>query len=149
MGHPVLWPTVALVEDFDGVGTGEEEPVVVFELGECGIEEGVGVWRDDFDGGDEDGGRAEGFELSGEVGGLVAGSGYEDAFVFEGHLVVIVVGKMWYRSDSRYSTMYESAQFYPSRGLNDVVPTVFESRMHQPGKAAFIAGLPSLKSPRK
>ena len=106
MGHPVLWPTVALVKDFDGVGAGEEEPVVVFELGECGIEEGVGVWRDDFDGGDEDGGRAEGFELSGEVGGLVAGSGYEDAFVVEGHLVVIVVGKIRYRAIRGISTMY-------------------------------------------
>ena len=138
-----------LVEDFDGIGAGEEKPVVTFELGEGRVEKGVCFRWDDLDGWDEDRRCAESFELGREVGGLVAGAGYEDAFVVEGHLVVIVVGKMWYRSDSRYSTMYESAQFYPSRGLNDVVPTVFESRMHQPGKAAFIAGLPSLKSPRK
>ena len=140
MGHPVLWPTVALVEDFDGVGAGEEEPVVGIELGEGSIEGGVGFGREDFDGGDEDGGRAKGFELGGEVGGLVAGSGYEDAFVFEGHLVVIVVGKMRYRSDSRYSTMYKPAQFYPSRGPNDVVPTVFEAVHINPEKLRSLRG---------
>ena len=48
------------------------------------------VGGDDFDGGDEDGGRAEGFELGGELGGLVAGSGDEDAFVGEGRHWMIV-----------------------------------------------------------
>ena len=138
-----------LVDDFDGIGSGEEKPAITFELGEGRVKRGVGFRWDDLDGGDEDRRRAESFELGREVGGLVAGAGYEDAFVVEGHLVVIVVGKMRYRSDSRYSTMYKPAHSYLSRGLNDVVPTVFESRMHHPGKAAFIAGLPSLKSPRK
>jgi hypothetical protein len=77
------------VEGFDGVGTGEEEPVVALaaggvELSEGGVEGGVGCGRDDLDGGDEDGGRAESFELGGEIGGLVAGSGDEDAFASEG-----------------------------------------------------------------
>ena len=69
------------VEGFDGVGAGEDEPVVGAETGEGGVEWGVGFGRGDLDSGDEDGGRAEGFELSGEVGGLVAGSRDEDAFV--------------------------------------------------------------------
>ena len=46
-----------------------------------GSERGGG---NDLDGGDEQRGCAEGFELGGEVGGLVAGSGYQDAFVLEG-----------------------------------------------------------------
>ena len=45
----------------------------------------MGCGRDDLDGGDEDGGRAEGFEPGGEVGGLMAGSGDEDAFTGERH----------------------------------------------------------------
>ena len=124
------------MEGFDGVGAGEEEPVVGAEVGEGGVEGGEGVGWDDLDGGDEDGGRAEGFELGGEVGGLVAGSGDEDAFVFEGHLVVIVVGKMRYRSDSKYSTMYKPAQFYPSRAL------VHNSR---PQSSATYCGLTRLR----
>lgn len=85
-----------LVEDFDCIGAGEEKPVVTFELGEGSVERGVGFGRDDLDGGDEDRRRAKSFELSREVGGLVAGAGYEDAFVVEGHLVVIVVGERRY-----------------------------------------------------
>ena len=71
----------ATMEGFDGVGAGEDEPVVSAEAGEGGVEGSEGGWGDDLDGGDEDGGRAEGFELGGEVGGLVAGAGDEDAFV--------------------------------------------------------------------
>ena len=71
------------VEGFDGVGAGEEEPVVGAEAGEGGVEGGEGRRGGDFDGGDEDGGRAEGFELGGELGGLVPGSGDEDALVGE------------------------------------------------------------------
>jgi hypothetical protein len=75
----------ALVKDFDGVGAGEEEPVEGFELGESGVERGVGCGGDDLDGGDEEGCGSEGFELGGEAGGLVAGSGDEDAFFGERH----------------------------------------------------------------
>jgi hypothetical protein len=80
----------AAMEGFDGVGAGEEEPVVGAEAGEGGVEGGKGCGGDDFDGGDEDGGRAECFELGGEVGGLVAGAGDEDAFVGEGQHWMIV-----------------------------------------------------------
>jgi len=73
----------AAVEGFDGVGAGEEEPIVSAEAGESGVECGEGGGRDDLDGGDEDGGRAEGFEPGSEVGGLVAGSSDEDALVGE------------------------------------------------------------------
>ena len=140
MGHPVLWPTVALVEDFDGVGAGEEEPVVGIELGEGSIEGGVGFGREDFDGGDEDGGRAKGFELGGEVGGLVAGSGYEDAFVVEGHLVVIVVGKMWYRSDSRYSTMMSQLSFIRVEDLTMSSPRSSKAVCINPEKLRSLRG---------
>ncbi len=68
----------ALVEDFDGVGAGKDEPVEGFQIGEGGVEGDAGLGWGDFDSGDEDRGRAEGFELGGEVGGLVAGSGDED-----------------------------------------------------------------------
>ena len=71
----------ALVEDLDGVGAGEEKPVEDADVGEGGVEWGVGCGGDDLDGGNGHGGRAEGFELGGEIGGLVAGSGDEDAFV--------------------------------------------------------------------
>src|SRR5271170_3894217 len=81
-----------MVEDFDGVGAGEEEPAVVVESGEGAVEERVGFGWDDLDCGYEDGARAKGFELGGEVGGLVAGARDEDAFVFElEHLTTIVV----------------------------------------------------------
>jgi hypothetical protein len=73
-----------LVEDLDGVDAGEEEPVECVELGEGGVERGVGFGRDDFDGGDEDGDGSEGFELEGEFGGLMSGAGYEDALLGEG-----------------------------------------------------------------
>ena len=77
------------MECVDGVGAGEEEPVVSIasegvELGEGGVEWVVGFGGDDFDGGDEDRGSAEGFKLVGEVGGLMAGPGDEDALVVEG-----------------------------------------------------------------
>ena len=79
------------VEGFDGVGAGEDEPVVGSKAGESGVECGEGGGRDDLDGGDSHGGRAEGFELGGEIGGLVAGSGDEDAFIGQGwHPVSIV-----------------------------------------------------------
>ena len=76
----------AAMEGFDGVGAGEDKPVVTLtsggaEVGEGCVEGGEGGGGDDFDGGDYDGGGSEGFELGGEVGGLVAGSGDEDAFV--------------------------------------------------------------------
>ena len=89
-GSWVRWRNLgAAVKGVDGVGAGEEEPVVVFaswgaEAGEGGIECGEGGGRDDLDGGDEDGGCAEGFELGGEVRGLVAGSGDEDALWVSG-----------------------------------------------------------------
>jgi len=71
----------AAVEDFDGVRAGEEQPVVGAKAGESCVEAGVGFGWGDLDGGDEDGGRAESFELSGKLRGLVAGAGDEDAFV--------------------------------------------------------------------
>lgn len=81
----------AAVEGFDGVGAGEEKPVVRAEAGQCGVKSAEGGGGNDLDGGNEDGDRAEGFELSGEVGGLVAASRDEDAFVGEsGHPVGIV-----------------------------------------------------------
>ncbi len=79
------------MEDFDGVGAGEEEPVVTFEFAQGCVEGGVGFGGDDLDGGDEDGCGSEGFELGGEVRGLVAGSSDQDAFVGQGwHPVGIV-----------------------------------------------------------
>jgi len=92
IGEPSLLQVEAMVEDFDGVGAGEEEPAVVVELGEGAVEKRVGFGRDDLDRWYEDGARAKGFELGGEVGGLVAGACDEDAFVFElEHLTTIVV----------------------------------------------------------
>jgi hypothetical protein len=83
-----LGPTV---EGFDCVRAGEDEPIVSGEAGQGRVEGGEGDgWRD-LNGGDEDSGRAEGFELSGEFGGLVAGSGDQDAFVGEGHQLGIVL----------------------------------------------------------
>lgn len=75
----------AAVKGFDGVGTGEDEPVVRAEASEGGVEGGEGGWGNDLDCWDENWGCAEGFELGGEFGGLVAGSGDEDAFVRKGH----------------------------------------------------------------
>jgi len=72
------------VEGFDGIGAGEDEPVVGAEAGEGGVECGEGRGGDDFDGGDRFGGCAEGFELGGEIGGLVSGSGDEDSLVGQG-----------------------------------------------------------------
>ncbi len=69
---------VALAEGFGGVGAGKEEPVVVVEVGEGGIERGEGGGLGEFDGGNEDGfeaGRAEGF---GERRGLVRRASDED-----------------------------------------------------------------------
>src|SRR6185437_5833772 len=90
-----LWgehSVATLMEDFDGVGAGEEEPVEIFEPCQCRVEGRICFGRDDFDGGDEDGDRAESFELNGKVGSLTAGSGNQDAFVIEDwHLSAIVV----------------------------------------------------------
>ena len=80
----------AAVEGFDGVGAGEEEPVVGAEAGEGGVETGEGSRGRDLDGRDEDSGRSERFKLCCEFGGLVAGSSDEDAFVGERHLGLIV-----------------------------------------------------------
>ncbi len=52
----------AAMEGFDGVGAGEDEPVVGADSGEGGVEGVEGVGWGDFDGGDEDGRGAEGFE---------------------------------------------------------------------------------------
>jgi hypothetical protein len=79
------------VEGFDCVRAGEDEPVVGAEAGQGSVEGGEGDGRRDLNGGDEDSGRSEGFELSGEFGGLVASSGDEDAFVGEGHQLGIVL----------------------------------------------------------
>ncbi len=85
----------AAVEGFEGVGAGEEEPVVGAEAGESGVERAEGGGRNDLDGGDENGGCAEGFELRGEFGGLMARSGDEDAFVGERrHCVILVCGRL-------------------------------------------------------
>ena len=65
----------AAVEGFDGVGAGEDEPVVGVKAGEGGVERGVGGGGSDLDGGDEDGDCAEGAEGFGEFGGLVGGAG--------------------------------------------------------------------------
>lgn len=53
------------VKGFDGVGAGKEEPIVGAEAGEGGVESAEGGGWDDLYGGDENGGRAEGFELRG------------------------------------------------------------------------------------
>jgi hypothetical protein len=74
----------AAVEILDSIGAGEHEPVVGAEAGERGVKCGEGGGRNDLDGGDSHSGRAEGFELGGEIRGLVAGSGDEDAFVGQG-----------------------------------------------------------------
>ena len=42
------------MKGFDGVGAGEEEPVVGAEAGESCVERGERDWGDDFDGWDED-----------------------------------------------------------------------------------------------
>jgi len=92
MGESSLLEVEAMVKDFDGVGAGEDEPAVVVEAGEGVVEERVGFGRGDLDRGYEDGVRAKGFELGGEVRGLVACARDEDAFVFElEHLTTIVV----------------------------------------------------------
>ncbi|MCU1252324.1 MAG: hypothetical protein JWQ49_5353 [Edaphobacter sp.] len=81
----------AAVEGFDAVGAGEDEPVVGAEAGEGGVQGSEGGGGSDFDGRDEDGGRAEGFEACGEIGGLLAGPGDENALVGQGwHFVGIV-----------------------------------------------------------
>ena len=43
------------MEGFYGVGAGEEEPVELVEVGEGGVEWGVGGGVGEFDGGDQDG----------------------------------------------------------------------------------------------
>ena len=82
------------MECADGVGAGEEEPVVTLrgvELGEGGVEWAVGFGGDDFDSRDEDGSGTEGFKLGGEVGGLMSSPGDEDAFVVKsGHSLCIL-----------------------------------------------------------
>src|SRR6202042_303049 len=55
----------ATVKGFDGVGAGEDQPVVGAEAGEGGVEGGEGGRGGDLDGGDENGGGTEGFELGG------------------------------------------------------------------------------------
>jgi len=67
------------MEGFDGVGAGEEEPVVGGECGD-GIVEGLeGGWGFKGDGGDEDGLDAERAQALGELRGLVGRAGDEDA----------------------------------------------------------------------
>ena len=61
------------VEDFNGVGAGEDEPVVGSKTGQGDIESGKRRRGGDFDGGNEDGDGASGFELRGEVGRLMGG----------------------------------------------------------------------------
>jgi hypothetical protein len=79
------------VEGFDGVGAGEDKPVVGSKAGESSVKCGEGGGRNDLDGRDSHSGRPEGFELGGEIGRLVAGSGDEDAFIGQGwHPVGIV-----------------------------------------------------------
>jgi hypothetical protein len=73
----------AAVEGVDGVGAGEEKPIVGAKASEGGIEGAEAGWGNDLYGGDKDGCSAESFKLNGELGGLVTGSGDEDAFVRE------------------------------------------------------------------
>jgi hypothetical protein len=67
------------MEDFDGVGASEEEPIIGAEAGKGGVEGGEGGGRSDLDGGDEERDRAERFEPVGEFGSLVTGPCDEDA----------------------------------------------------------------------
>lgn len=84
-GGEVVEPGAA-VEGVDGVGAGEDEPVVGTDGGERGVEGGEGFGRGELDGGDEDGRCAEGLELSSEGGGLLTSAGDEDPDLGERHL---------------------------------------------------------------
>ena len=55
----------AAVEGFDGVGAGEDEPVVGADGGESCVEGVEGFGWGDLDGGDENGSGAEGLEAGG------------------------------------------------------------------------------------
>ena len=90
----------AAMEGFDRVGAGEEKPVVRAEADEGGVEGSEGVGWDDLDSWDKDRGRSEGFELGGEFGCLVAGSGDENAPGAErGHFGIL---------DGRFSGLVKS-----------------------------------------
>src|SRR5665213_697841 len=59
---------LALVEDFDGVDAGKEQPVVTFELSEGGVESGIAFGGNDLDGGYKDRSRTEGLQPGGKIG---------------------------------------------------------------------------------
>ena len=65
----------------NGVGTGEDEPVVSVEVPERHIERIVAGGRTDFEDGDFDGIGACSAKAFAEFAGLVRGAGYEDASV--------------------------------------------------------------------
>ena len=71
------------MKGFDGVGAGEDKPVEALELRQSGIERGIAFGWNDLDGGNKDGGRAEGLEPRSQVGCLTPGAGDEDAFVLK------------------------------------------------------------------
>ena len=78
----------AFDERVDGVGAGEDEPVVGVEVAEGGIERIVAGWRLDFEDGDFDGFGSGGAKTFAEFAGLVSGAGDEDAFVGEGVMLI-------------------------------------------------------------
>src|ERR1700738_5728326 len=64
----------ATMEGVDGVGAGEDEPIVGADGGTRGVERAEGLGRGEFDGGDQDRDCAEGFELTSQLRGLMAGA---------------------------------------------------------------------------
>ena len=71
VGEPVA-------EGVDGVGAGEDEPVIAGEADQSSIEALCLGWRGDLEDGDEDGGCTEGVQLLGERRCLLAGAKDED-----------------------------------------------------------------------
>ena len=68
----------------DGVGAGEEEPVIAGDIAEGAIERSEAARRLDFEQRHFDRFGAEGAEAGGEFAGLVRGAGNEDAAAGEG-----------------------------------------------------------------
>ena len=67
LAHILVGIREAREEVFDGVGAGEDEPVVAEEIVNRFVELRVGGGRDDLDGRAGDDARAEGFKLGREV----------------------------------------------------------------------------------
>ena len=86
-GTRFLWLSeilMPLMKDVDGIGAGEDEPVIILKFDESRIERGVAPWGNDLDGGNEDRYGAQPFETSREIRRLMAGSGDENTFPVEG-----------------------------------------------------------------